>query len=226
MDIQERYSFIAGLPDEDVVSIYGNCAKILHERGKLALCKKTLRRLTSSQTTLNFDTPSHNRGKVKRTSTHSVLIDFLREDWSYLFEGDYDEEAKYYVYYHSDPSKTNMRFRKDGESVVFNGRPFYVGKGTGDRYKNLNRSRSHLHIVNKIRTEHPNTEIFHIFRENLTELEALELEAKLITFFGCSIELERKRAHFTGIGGGILINTDPAKRPLDVDRMMKIKGGG
>ena len=220
------YDQISLLDDESLISFYGACARVLAERGKLALTKKHLSKIISSKYAQNYDTPAQNqRGKIKRSPAHSILIDFLEEDWGHLFNGEYDKDPKYYVYYHTDPTMPNMRLRKNTDSVEFIGRPFYVGKGCGDRYKSKKRARSHLSIINNIKAN-TNTEdnIYHIFKSALTEKEALELEAKLITFFGCSTEIDRKKSHFHGMKGGLLINSDPAARPADVDKMIRVKG--
>lgn len=224
--IQSQISAISSLPDDQILTLYGCCAKVLLARGKLALTKKALKKvLAQSQPNTHDTPPAVQRGRVKRISTHSVLIDFLSEDWGHLFTGEYSEEKIYYVYYHTDPSMPDMRFRRDSDEVVFRGRPFYIGKGVGDRYKSLKRSRSHISVVNRIAaTGIRKDEIFHIFKGCISEKEALELEAKLITFFGCWSELDRNRAHFHGMKGGLLINSDPAVRPPDVADMMKIKG--
>ncbi|QGT52238.1 homing endonuclease [Vibrio phage MZH0603] len=222
----DTFNQLSLLSDNDLITVYATSAKVLQERGLLATCKKELKRMVQSRKTQEYKTPLFDRGKVKRMSNHSVLIDFLEEDWSYLFDGAYDEAEDYYVYYHTDCRKPNMRFRKGDKSVTFTGRPFYIGKGKGQRYKSKNRSRSHLSIINNITsTGMDDDSIYHIYQSGLNEKQALELEAKLITFFGCSSELCRNRAHFHGMKGGLLINNDPAKRPDDVTRMMKIKGG-
>lgn len=224
--ISNTFDQLSLLSNEDLITVYGTSAKIMNERGLLALCGKELKRIVNAQRSQEYSTPPiFERGKVKRIPTHSVLIDFLNEDWSYLFTGEYDESEDYYVYYHTDCRKPNTRLRKGEKTITFNGRPFYIGKGKGDRYKSKQRSRSHLSIIKNITaTGIDEQSIYNIFQSGLSESKALELEAKLITFFGCSSELDRKKAHFHGMKGGLLINNDPAKRPDDVSRMMKVVG--
>lgn len=217
---------VRALDDENLISLYGYCAKILSERGMLPRTKKALNKVISSSKTQTYNSPKLNsKGKVKRHLDHSILIDFLNEDWKYLFKGDYDESREYYVYYHTDPHCPNMRLKKDDQTIDFNGRPFYVGKGKGSRYKSKLRSRSHLAVIKQIKSTGASDEqIFHIFESGLSELEAIELEAKLITFFGCSSEVARNRCHFHGMKGGLLINSDPARRPAYVNNMIRRKG--
>jgi len=230
-EFEKQYLQMSALSDRDVLLVYGISAKILSDRDQLALCKKELTRIIKSQkrarATCVFKTPPvfKDRGKTRRLAGDSILLEFLKEDWGYLFTGNYDNDRKYYVYYHSNPEKGNARFKRKGEFIDFNGRPFYVGKGTGNRYKSKTRSRSHLAVINKvIESGKEDKDIFHIFKDGLAEVEALELEAKLITFFGVAAELDQSKTHFHGTKGGWLVNSDPACRPEDVSRMMRIKG--
>lgn len=61
--------------------------------------------------------------------------------------------------------------------------PFYVGKGTGNRYKDLNRNETHRKIRQKLNKFNKDIEV-EIVKDNLTEKEALILESKLIDIFG------------------------------------------
>ena len=224
---KQQYEQISMMDDESIITLYAASAKVLYDRGKLALTKKTLQKILGQKNPTNINSPSEftSRGKVKRISNHSVLLDFLEEDWGYLFSDDLDQTPRYYVYYHSANNRGDMKFSKGDRSVIFNGRPFYIGKGTGDRFKSKMRSRSHLSVINSIiKSGGKEEDIFHIFKDGLTEKKAFELEAKLITFFGSSSELDTKRAHFHGMKGGLLINADPAVRPDCVTRLMRIKG--
>lgn len=223
----EKYPFLKSLSGEDLARLYLEVRRALASKGLLKQVNKAISKSKAVSYVQTAATPAEfSRGKIKRNASESILIDFLREDWSGLFPSvNPDGEAKYYVYYHSDPSKPNMRLKRYGETVEFNGRPFYVGKGCGNRYKSKKRGRDHLSIINSLSESGVSDEkIFHIFKDGLTELEALELEAKLITFFGCQSEISRSRAHFHGMNGGLLVNSDPAVRPKCVDAMVRVKG--
>lgn len=226
-----QYQQISMLDDKSLISLYGTAAKVLTDRNMFATSKSILHKIIKEKrnrdSVVNCYTPKEytNRGKVKRMESYSVLLDFLDEDWSYLFTGIYDEAKIYYVYYHSNIKHGTCRFKKGDKTTSFNGRPFYIGKGTGNRYKNKKRSRAHISIINELKDAgYDEDNIFHIYKDKLTEKEALELEAKLITFFGCSGELNQKKAHFHGTKGGWLINSDPSVRPHDVESMMRIRG--
>ena len=66
---------------------------------------------------------------------NSVLINFLQDDWTYLFNGNYDNKKNYYVYYHTRPDRNNLIFKNNGLEIEFKGIPFYIGKGKLQRYK-------------------------------------------------------------------------------------------
>jgi hypothetical protein len=72
---------------------------------------------------------------------------------------------KYYVYFHKNPT---------------NGEVFYVGKGCGSRaYVNANRGKHYFNYVRKY-----GNPIVEIVKDNLTSLESIELEKKLISEIG------------------------------------------
>jgi hypothetical protein len=224
-----KYPFLSSLSDDDLITVYGEAAKCLRHRGLLASSKKELQRIISSRKTQVYDTPvDFKRGKIRKKLSHSILIDFLSEDWKYLLPppDSLDQDGSYYVYYHTDPRMPNMRMKKDDVHVDFEGRPFYIGKGKGNRYTSKRRGRDHLSVIKNLTEIHGISEdrIFHIFKDGLSEIEALELEAKLITFFGCQSEVSRNKAHFHGIKGGLLVNSDPAVRPACVSKMITVKG--
>lgn len=142
----------------------------------------------------------------------SYLDELLEQDWSHLFTG--DETPKYYVYAHCSPSGKPVRFIH--EKVVFrtSGLPFYIGKGTGDRAYDLSRNQGHGEILRGLKNSGVKSgEIVSILKDKLTEAEALELESKLIYFFGTKYEKNRR---------GLLVNLDiPARPELVKPRTLK-----
>ena len=102
----------------------------------------------------------------------------------------------YYVYIFFDPRKPKNLII---ENIEFNYEPFYIGKGKKSRItrhlKENKKSHNELkyNILNSIKSEGLEPIIIKI-KENLTEIEALKLEEKLINQFGRRID------------GGILTN--------------------
>jgi hypothetical protein len=94
------------------------------------------------------------------------------------------------------------------------GTPFYIGKGCGDRAWDLNRNEGHgVHLRQLRKRGVADSEIVCIVRDNMTEREALELESKLICFFGTRFEAGRK---------GILVNLSFPARPVhEIERRDK-----
>lgn len=164
---------------------------------------------------------------------NSILIDFLHEDWSFLFPNADNKKRKYYVYYHLDPNTDRITVTKsvpyENKNLVrFAGVPFYIGKGCGKRFKSLNnRSTSHINLVNTyLKIGYEITDICKILIDGLTELEALELESKLIAYFGCYTDcLAVEKKYLTGLRGGVLINSDRGKRPFWVEDLINIQCG-
>lgn len=134
------------------------------------------------------------------------LDKLMAQDWSYLFpEG--EQERRFYVYAHVHPYK--RRICKGGEfELTMQGEPFYIGKGTGRRAWDLNRNEGHGVELRQLRNMGlSDSEIVCIIRDNLTEREALEIESKLIYFFGTKFESGRD---------GKLVNLDFPARPAPI----------
>lgn len=139
----------------------------------------------------------------------------ISQDWNYLFCGEYDSEEKYYVYIHYDP-----RFI-DGPATRpnhLNGTPFYVGKGTGSRYSSKTRSKPHRDLIKEISGfGFCMDDIAKIYKDGLSERDALILESKLITYYGCRSELGRlNSAYMNGLKRGLLMNSDTGVRPIEI----------
>ena len=132
------------------------------------------------------------------------LDELLKQDWSHLFS-DGDSECKYYVYMHYEPSGKDIRFVSPNCSIKINGRPFYVGKGAGNRAYDMNRNQGHGEILRQLlKGGSAPQEIVHICKDGLSEARALELESKLIYFFGTRYQKGRR---------GLLVNLDIPPRP-------------
>jgi hypothetical protein len=133
------------------------------------------------------------------------LTALLEQDWSDVFP-EMDMEPKYYVYIHAKPSgQRPVRFSGLGVSMNIKGRPFYVGKGCGERAYDLKRNQGHGAILRELSASGVKpSQIVHLVAEGLTEAKALEIESKLIYFFGTQYEPGRR---------GLLVNLDIPARP-------------
>lgn len=118
------------------------------------------------------------------------LPHLVLQDWSHIYSGG-DNEEKYYVYVHVDP-REHIFISSEEAGGNFGGRPFYVGKGCGNRAYDLKRNQGHGKIIKSVLDEgyEPNDIVKIVFSE-LSEAKAFELEAKLIYFFGTIYQSDR-----------------------------------
>ena len=129
-----------------------------------------------------------------------------------------NEDRKYYVYVH---------IRKDNNTV------FYVGKGTGDRAYNLDRSDFHDKVRDKYgcRVE--------IIKDNLTESQAFRLESKMIKYYVLTLgygapidgydDFDHNLPYLTnftwgGEGSSGYKHTEEAKRKIGENTSKALKG--
>ncbi len=143
--------------------------------------------------------------KSHHTSRGKYYTELMSQDWSHLFSnGDLDE--KYYVYAHINPCAKKVRLEINDQSCLeLNGQPFYIGKGCGNRAYDLKRNQGHgKTIKDLLNSGVKDSDIVTILYENLSEDKALEIESKLIYFFGSIYESGRH---------GILVNLDIPPRP-------------
>lgn len=97
-----------------------------------------------------------------------------------------DPLPNYYVYAHCEPNK--IAIDKDGITSWFATLgmdliPFYIGKGVKNRAYDLNRNETHRKVKQRLKEFNQDVQV-RIIKDNLTELEALCLESKLIDIFG------------------------------------------
>jgi hypothetical protein len=109
----------------------------------------------------------------------------MSDDWSKYFV-DTGGDSDYYVYLHFDPRvDRQINLVSSQLSVSVQGEPFYVGKGTGLRAYDLKRNEGHGVMLRQMRQQGLMAEdVVRIVAHGLTEAKALELESKLIHFFG------------------------------------------
>ncbi len=108
-----------------------------------------------------------------------------------------DSDRKYYVYAHLDTSRVIIvpkqfsnpsqgGFKFFAASIGFDFFPFYIGKGTGNRYLDAERNAPYQKIVKRLKCVGKEPKIVKI-KDGLTESEALQLESKLIDLFGLAV---------------------------------------
>lgn len=131
----------------------------------------------------------------KRLSRKEWCIDVLDginhimdSDISFLFEDDYDEERRYYVYAHCSYAHPilNVKTSKNPFHIFaaqqgMTHLPFYIGKGTGDRAYNKKRNGYHNVVKNRLIEDNFGVTII---KDKICERDAFILEAKLIDIFG------------------------------------------
>lgn len=115
-----------------------------------------------------------------------------------------DKTKKYYVYCHMNNS-WRIRVNHEGKvsflaTLGLPCKPFYIGKGTGNRHQNFNRNGYHKKIKDLNENNGDDCSSF-IIKDNLSEYEAFSYEDKLIDILGLKVY------------GGILTNLDEGYDP-------------
>jgi hypothetical protein len=126
---------------------------------------------------------------------------------------------RFYTYIYLDPRKSGYYCYED---VCFLYEPLYVGKGQGKRYlDHLKRSKVNAHFKNKLQkflkegfTNFDIEKHILIFRDNLLEQEALNLEKNLITKIG---RFDLKKGPLTNLtdgGDGLIDPSEETKKKI------------
>lgn len=111
-------------------------------------------------------------------------------------------EKDFYLYIHyykpgeGWPGKKNYK-NMFCQYLGMNGTPFYVGKGCKERVRNKKRSFSHSYLTNTLSAQGADFEV-QVFKDNLSEQEALVMEGKIIDILGQTV-----------LKNGPLTNLDP-----------------
>jgi hypothetical protein len=141
------------------------------------------------------------------TSPKYAYSYLMNEDWSGLFSDREDGTFDNYVYIHVDPRQSSsvLHFNYDGASIRLQ-IPFYVGSGREKRAYNFKRCRQHTKKLREIvDAGYGRHEIAIIICSEMSKAEALELESKLILFWGCLISSSKNRCAMWG-GQPVLLN--------------------
>lgn len=145
---------------------------------------------------------------------HRYYRALFDQDWSNIYPPS-NGRGNFYVYAHSDPSSSVFEVKED-IGGNFGGRPFYIGKGSGDRAYSLKRNQGHGKMLRAVQGQGWKPEdIVHIVFDGLSEQTAFELESKLIYFFGTIYQKDRKK--------GSLYNLEIPKTPDFIGEMTKFK---
>lgn len=152
-----------------------------------------------------------NPNTIKKKDKEGHILDACLNIWNTDISSHYsglslDHTPKYYIYCHA-----NSIWKIDphiGGKMAFLGilgigfKPFYVGKGTGNRSQNLTRNGYHTKLKEKFE-ENGEDCIAIVIKNQLTEMEALAYEDKLIDILGLKVY------------GGVLANLDEGYKPQE-----------
>ncbi len=163
-------------------------------------CKVLINKIRNHIAVLGSDDPSFiSKNERCRRILHSCQK-IMATDISSIYNGiELDTEKKYYVYAHLDTSK-RVAIGKESKTTFaatlgMEYFPFYIGEGCGTRSHDLNRNETHRKVKQRLQTFGQEVQIKILFSD-LTKLESLCIESKLIDIFGLKPN------------GGLLCNLD------------------
>lgn len=147
-------------------------------------------------------------GTPSRKERQRLLFDACQTIWHTDISAVYPAAsgpADYYVYAHLDPTKRIVvgcnGVRTFAATIGFSCWPFYIGKGTGDRWIDFNRSETHRKSRQRMLSLGKQPLAVKV-ASGLHEVEALQCESKLIDIFGLITS------------GGLLCNLDEGLQPI------------
>lgn len=152
-----------------------------------------------------------NPNRLSKSKKEGLIFDCCRTIWDTSTLNHYDNlnldiTPKYYIYCHMN-EKWKIWPGHNGRlsfaaSIGITHSPFYIGKGCGNRVNQLNRNGYHTKLKERFNESGEN--IFSlIIKNNLTEIESLSYEDKLIDIFGLKVY------------GGMLANLDEGYKPRE-----------
>ena len=151
-----------------------------------------------------------NKGNEPRHLTR-YLPCLLDQNWSELYPRETDI-GEFYVYAHVDP-RHRIFVASSKEGGNYGGQPFYIGKGIGNRAFDLKRNQGHGKTIKEILNDgYLPSNIVKILFSDLSEQKALEIEAKLIYYFGTKYSKQRI---------GWLVNLTEPITPEFIDTMKR-----
>lgn len=128
----------------------------------------------------------------------------LCQDWSCIYPRDSDF-GEHYVYAHVDPRTWGHSLGK-GFGPDLKGTPFYIGKGVAGRAYDLKRNQGHGRRISELKDYgFDDSDIVVIMFDGLSDGRALEIESKLIHFYGTIYEGKKAK--------GVLLNLDIPRTP-------------